>query len=75
MITVTWHGLSCFGIEHADQQVLIDPLLSGNVVPMHYNTFQPIAADPHVFADLVRALGGEALVLAVGETLSLPAAR
>jgi L-ascorbate metabolism protein UlaG (beta-lactamase superfamily) len=45
------------------------------VVPMHYNTFPPIAADPRVFADRVCALGGKALVLAVGETLSLPAAR
>lgn len=46
-------------------------LQPGLVVPMHYNTFPPIAADPQDFAARITALGGTARVLAVGESLRL----
>ena len=39
------------------------------VVPMHYNTFPPIAQDPEAFAASVRAAGFQAQVLRPGESL------
>ena len=47
---------------------MIQPKL---VIPMHYNTFPPIAQDPDAFAAAVKAAGFEARVLRPGETLSL----
>jgi L-ascorbate metabolism protein UlaG (beta-lactamase superfamily) len=42
------------------------------VVPMHYNTFDLIAADPQEFARAVRRItSAEPVVLAVGESLEL----
>ena len=41
------------------------------VVPMHYNTFPPIAQDPEVFAASVRAAGFQAQVLRPGESLCI----
>ncbi|HSG99871.1 MAG TPA: metal-dependent hydrolase, partial [candidate division Zixibacteria bacterium] len=42
------------------------------VVPIHYNTWAPIAADPQEFADKVRAAGGcEPYPLAPNEALEL----
>lgn len=38
-------------------------------VPMHYNTFDVISADPSEFVSKVRAAGGYADVLKVGESL------
>lgn len=47
---------------------MIQPKL---IIPMHYNTFPPIAQDPDAFAAAVKAAGFEARVLRPGETLSL----
>ena len=47
---------------------MIQPKLT---VPMHYDTFPPIAQDPAAFADAVQAAGFQARVLRPGERLSL----
>jgi len=41
------------------------------VIPMHYNTFPPIAQDAQNFAEKVREAGVEAKVLKPGESLEL----
>ncbi len=41
------------------------------VIPMHYNTFPPIAQDGEAFAEKVREAGVEAKVLKPGESLAL----
>ncbi len=41
------------------------------VVPMHYNTFPVIEADPNEFAEGVRKLGCEPVILEPGESLDL----
>ena len=41
------------------------------VVPMHYNTFPPIAQDAEAFAAAVRKAGFQAKVLRPGESLSI----
>lgn len=40
-------------------------------VPMHYDTFPPIAQDPEAFAAAVQAAGFQAQVLRPGESLSI----
>jgi L-ascorbate metabolism protein UlaG (beta-lactamase superfamily) len=40
-------------------------------IPMHYNTFPVIAADPHAFSNGVSALGMHARVMEFGETIEL----
>lgn len=47
---------------------LIRPKL---VIPMHYNTFPPIAQDPDAFAAQVQAAGFQARVLHPGESVTL----
>jgi L-ascorbate metabolism protein UlaG (beta-lactamase superfamily) len=44
------------------------------VVPMHYNTFDLIAADPAEFACKAGANGARVKVLEIGESLEVPAA-
>ena len=46
-------------------------LKAGLAIPMHYNTFPPIEADPHDFVRKVLAQGQQARVLAIGESLTL----
>ncbi len=40
-------------------------------VPMHFNTFDLIKADPNRFAELAKELGREALVMKIGETIEI----
>lgn len=40
-------------------------------IPTHYNTFDAIKADPHEFAQKVKAANREARVLSAGETIQL----
>ncbi len=55
------------GIDDAVKAVeLVKPRIA---IPMHYNTFPLIAADPQEFADKVRAQGGECLILKPGESV------
>ena len=41
------------------------------VVPMHYNTFEPIKQDPHEFAKLVKQKGIDCTVMNSGDVLDL----
>ncbi len=58
-------GFFTMGVEDAARAV--DMLTPEAVIPMHYNTWPPIKADPHVFA---RQVGGRAsvVILAPGES-------
>ncbi len=57
------------GIDDAVKAVeFLNPKL---VIPMHYNTFEVIAADPNVFVQKVRAKGYQAQILKPGEKLKL----
>ncbi len=57
------------GIDDAVKAVeLADP---GTVIPMHYNTFPVIKADPFEFKQKVEALGKRAVVLDYGEEIVL----
>ncbi|MGE5480057.1 MAG: metal-dependent hydrolase [Chloroflexota bacterium] len=40
-------------------------------IPMHYNTFPLIEADPHAFAQLVATLGIPTKIMEVGETIEI----
>ena len=46
-------------------------LRAKKVVPMHYNTFEPIKQDPHDFAKLVKQEGIDCAVMNSGEVLEL----
>ncbi|MFN2353307.1 MAG: metal-dependent hydrolase [Desulfopila sp.] len=57
------------GIEDAVKAVeLADP---GMTIPMYYNTFPVIEADPEVFNSKVEATGKQCRVLAYGEEIDL----
>jgi L-ascorbate metabolism protein UlaG (beta-lactamase superfamily) len=57
------------GIDDAVKAVeFVNPKL---VVPIHYNTFPPIQADPTEFKTKVEALGKRAKVMEFGETMEL----
>ncbi|OGU57322.1 MAG: metal-dependent hydrolase [Ignavibacteria bacterium GWF2_33_9] len=57
------------GIDDAVRAVdFVNPKLA---IPIHYNTFPVIEADPNEFAAKVRANGHKSLVLAYGETIEL----
>jgi L-ascorbate metabolism protein UlaG (beta-lactamase superfamily) len=57
------------GIDDAVKAVeLANP---GTVIPMHYNTFPVIEADPFEFKQKVEALGKRAVVLDYGEEIAL----
>jgi len=57
------------GIDDAVRAVeFVKPQL---VIPMHYNTFPPIQADPKEFASKVEKLGVNVKVLNFGETVEL----
>jgi L-ascorbate metabolism protein UlaG (beta-lactamase superfamily) len=57
------------GIGDAVKAVeLADPRVA---IPMHYNTFPVIEADPHEFKRRVEALGKEAVVMEFGQEITL----
>ncbi|MEE4243312.1 MAG: metal-dependent hydrolase [Desulfopila sp.] len=57
------------GIDDAVKAVqLANPLVA---VPMHYNTFPVIEADPEVFREKVEAIGKKARVMQYGEEIEL----
>ena len=57
------------GITDAVKAVeLANPTIA---IPMHYNTFPVIEADPHLFRQKVEALGKKARVLEYGEEIDL----
>lgn len=57
------------GIDDAVKAVeLVNPKF---VIPMHYNTFPVIQADPHLFVKNVQEKGFKAKVLGFGETIEI----
>ena len=57
------------GIEDAVKAVeLVTPRVA---IPIHFNTFPVIAADPNIFRKKVEALGKKALVLNFGQEITL----
>lgn len=60
------------GVE--DAVVAVDFLNPKVAIPMHYNTFPPIQADPQEFASGVKAGGRTAVILNPGETHVIQAA-
>ena len=57
------------GINDAVKAVeLADPSVA---IPMHYNTFPVIEADPHEFKAKVEAIGKKAVVMAYGQEIDL----
>jgi L-ascorbate metabolism protein UlaG (beta-lactamase superfamily) len=57
------------GIDDAVKAVeFVQPHLA---VPIHYNTFEVIEADPNEFADKVKILGKNARVMGYGEEIEV----
>ncbi|SDO48987.1 metal-dependent hydrolase [Desulforhopalus singaporensis] len=57
------------GIDDAVKAVeLVDPRV---VIPMHYNTFPVIEADPEEFREKVTAIGKKARIMSFGEEIEL----
>lgn len=54
-----------------DALYAVELLKPKKVVPMHYNTFPVIEADPKVFADGVNKMGVDCTVLKPGESLNI----
>lgn len=74
-----FENISCFicpigdnftmGIDDAVRAVgFVNPNLS---IPMHYNTFPIIQADPYEFVDKCNAIGKNATVMEYGETINI----
>ena len=55
----------------ADALRAVKMIKPGLTIPMHYNTFPPIAQDPAAFAAACEAAGFQAKVLQPGETLTV----
>ncbi len=54
-----------------DAAKAVEFLNSKLAIPMHYDTFDLIKADPEAFVSMVRKIGKEAKVLAIGDTLEI----
>ncbi len=57
------------GIE--DAVLAVEFVRPGFAIPMHYNTFPVIAADPQAFKKIVQMNGREARVMEYGETMEI----
>lgn len=60
-----------FTMDIADAVKAVEFLRPRKAVPMHYNTFGLIAADPVKFANGIKTLGTEGIILKPGESYSL----
>ena len=60
-----------FTMGPAEALEAVKMLRPGLVVPLHYNTFPLVEADPEAFADAVRAAGMQARVLDAGGILDV----
>lgn len=58
-----------------DALIAAEWLKAKRVVPVHYDTFPPIAQDGHAFAEALAARGIEGIVLKPGESVELDAGR
>ena len=54
-----------------DAALAAEFLKCGLAIPIHYNTFDLIKADPHLFVRKVEARGRRAKALAIGETIEI----
>jgi len=60
-----------FTMDVNDAIKAVEFLKPRKAIPMHYNTFDMIAADPQRFTDGVSALGVEGIILKTGESYTL----
>jgi len=54
--------------EAAKAVELLDPKI---VIPMHYNTWPPIKADPKIFKKMVEELGKEVIIMNPNQEIEL----
>jgi L-ascorbate metabolism protein UlaG (beta-lactamase superfamily) len=60
-----------FTMDVDDAARAVDFLKAKKVIPMHYNTFDPIKADPNKFAQKVSQYGAECIILEPGHSYGL----
>jgi len=60
-----------FTMDVRDAIKAVEFLSPKKAIPMHYNTFDLIAADPREFVDKIKPLGAEGIILKPGETYEL----
>jgi L-ascorbate metabolism protein UlaG (beta-lactamase superfamily) len=60
-----------FTMDVNDAAKAVDFIRPRKVIPMHYNTFDLIKADPNEFAKKVRHFGAECIILEPGESHTL----
>ena len=60
-----------FTMDVNDAAKAVEFLQPRKVIPMHYDTFDPIKADPNVFADKVKKVGAECVILQPGHSYGL----
>jgi L-ascorbate metabolism protein UlaG (beta-lactamase superfamily) len=60
-----------FTMDVNDAAKAVEFLQPRKVIPMHYDTFDPIKADPKVFAKKVKQFGAECVILQPGHSYGL----
>jgi L-ascorbate metabolism protein UlaG (beta-lactamase superfamily) len=60
-----------FTMDVADAVKAVEFLHPARAIPMHYNTFDLITADPRDFVSKIKPLGTEGIILKPGETYEL----
>ncbi len=60
-----------FTMDINDAAKAVEFLKPKKVIPMHYDTFDPIKADPNKFADKSKRHGAECIILKPGESYNL----
>ncbi|HNX37774.1 MAG TPA: metal-dependent hydrolase [Candidatus Cloacimonadota bacterium] len=60
-----------YTMDIADAIVAVEMVKPRIAIPMHYNTFPVIVADPEVFAEGIRKAGRECVIMKPGETIEI----
>ena len=60
-----------FTMDANDAAKAVEFLKPQKAIPMHYNTFPPVKADPNVFADKIKQYGVDGIILQPGQSYSL----
>jgi len=60
-----------FTMDVSDAVRAVEFLRPKKAIPMHYNTFDLVAADPREFVNKIKPLGAEGIILKPGETYEL----
>jgi L-ascorbate metabolism protein UlaG (beta-lactamase superfamily) len=60
-----------FTMDVNDAAKAVEFLMPRKVIPMHYDTFDPIKADPTILANKVKPLGTECIILQPGHSYGL----